>query len=130
MITLLKGALVALLVGLLYRPGLAQAADTELQLSWEAPTSRVDGSPLDPATELSGYELTCGDVVTAIPATVEGNGYPVAKADALPGYGNYDCSMVAIDTENRRSPPSDPVEVGWIAGPSAPTELIIFYGPD
>jgi len=130
MITLLKGALVALLVGLLYHPGLAQAADTEFQLSWEAPTSRMDGSPLDPATELSGYELTCGDVVTAIPATVEGNGYPVAKADALPGYGNYDCSMVAIDTENRRSPPSDPVEVEWIAGPSAPTELIIFYGPD
>ena len=127
--TMLLIGVAILLGGLLFCP-VAQAADVEMRLSWEPPTTRVDGSPLDPATELSGYELACGGVVTQIPATVSGVGYPVPKAEALPGYGNYDCSMVAIDTDGRRSDPSKPVEVGWIAPPSAPTELIIFYGPD
>jgi hypothetical protein len=101
-----------------------------MRLSWEPPTTRVDGTALDPATELSGYVLTCGDVSTEIPATVSGDGYPVPKAEALPGYGTHECTMIVVDTNGLRSKPSAPVEVGWTAPPSAPTELIIFYGPD
>jgi len=38
-------------------------------LTWTPPTTRVDGTPLDPAAELAPYELVCGEVTTTIPAT-------------------------------------------------------------
>lgn len=96
-------------------------------LSWEPPTSRMDGTPLDPATELSAYRLTCGETVTEIPAVGDGtNEYPLNKAEVLPGYGNHDCYLTAVDTEGRVSPPSNTVTVLYEkVGPSQPINLII-----
>lgn len=96
-------------------------------LSWEPPTSRQDGTPMDPVTELKGYQLHCGGVVTTLPATgVRSSSYRIVKHEALPGYGTTPCYLVAVDTEGRKSPKSNSVEVTWEAtAPAKPISLII-----
>ena len=100
-------------------------------LVWQPPTSRVDGTSLDPATELAPYELVCGQgdnaVTTNIPATGEAEQrYQVAKHEILPNYGKIPCYMVAVDLDGLKSEPSDTVTIPWAKGaPSAVTELII-----
>ena len=100
------------------------AAET---LSWEPPTSRNDGTPLDPVAELAPYELVCGDVVTQIPPTNDGpQEYEVTKHEILPAYGTTDCYMVAVDLDGLRSEPSNSVPISWEkASPARPTNLLI-----
>ena len=105
---------------------LFSASALSATLTWEPPTSRVDGTPLDPATEISEYRLTCGDTVTPIPATMTGQEYEVAKHEILPGYGTYDCFLTAVDTDGLVSMPSNAVILEWTKQPpSAPTNLLI-----
>jgi len=95
-------------------------------LSWEPPTSRVDGQPLDPATELSEYRFYCAEVTTSIPATSTNGEYEIDKAQSLPGYGTFDCYLTAVDTEDRESQPSNTVALIWEpTAPNAPTTLLI-----
>lgn len=96
-------------------------------LSWEPPTTRVDGTPLDPVTELAPYELVCGDVVTEIPATNEGpQEYEVTKHEILPDYGTTECYLIAVDTDGLRSEPSNAVSINWErTSPARPTNLLI-----
>lgn len=96
-------------------------------LSWEAPTTRVDGVALD-ISELSHYNLYCGDlgVVTKIPATTPTGEYEVPKMELFPDYGMYTCNMTAVDTEGLESMPSNSVDIFWDAvNPSSPTNLLI-----
>jgi hypothetical protein len=44
----------------------AIAGDTQAVLNWLAPTSFTDGSPLTPATHLSGYEILFGTSATTL----------------------------------------------------------------
>lgn len=115
---------------------MAQETTTGSTLTWTPPTSRVDGTPLDPATELSFYKLWCGDKETRIPATSEPNTtYEFSREEILPGYGSYECRMEAFDTSNPPlwSEPSNAVTISWEETPQpprAPTNLIyITDGP-
>lgn len=95
-------------------------------LTWEPPTTREDGTPLDPATEIAEYQLTCGDAVTIVAGTMPSEGYELAKHEVLPKYGTFDCTMVAVDTDGLRSEPSNSVVVEWVKQPPMPpTNLII-----
>ncbi len=96
-------------------------------LTWEPPTTREDGTPLDPATEIAEYQLTCGDTVTTIAPTMpEAGAYELAKHEALPDYGTFDCTIVAVDTDGLVSEPSNSVAVEWVKQPPMPpTNLII-----
>lgn len=95
-------------------------------LSWEPPTTRADGQPLDPATELSEYRLYCGSVMTSIPAATSNGQYEIERAVILPEYGAYDCYMTAVDTEGRESASSNTVAITWEAvAPDPPTTLLI-----
>lgn len=100
-------------------------------LVWQPPTTRVDGTPLDPVTELAPYELVCGQgdnaVTTEIPATGEAEQrYQVSKHEILPDYGDIPCYMVAVDLDGLKSAPSDTVVIPWAkSAPSAVTEILI-----
>lgn len=99
-------------------------ADT---LSWEPPTVREDGTPLDPVTELAEYLLICGEVVTSIePTVVEGEQYEFARHEVLPDYGSHQCVMTAVDQDGLESGPSNEVTIEWErVAPKAPTDMVI-----
>jgi hypothetical protein len=111
----------AILLFLFSFPALAET------LSWEPPTTREDGTPLDPATEIAEYRLTCGDTVTTIAPTMpESGAYELAKHEALPKYGTFKCTMVAVDADGLVSEPSNSVSVEWVKQPPMPpTNLLI-----
>lgn len=96
-------------------------------LSWEPPTTRVDGKALD-ISELSHYNLYCGDlgIVAEIPASTSTGEYEVPKLELFPDYGMYSCHMTAVDTEGLESMPSNTVDIFWDpVNPSSPTNLLI-----
>ena len=96
-------------------------------LSWEPPTTRVDGQPLDPATELDEYRLYCDGLdAVAIPSATSNGEYEITKDQLFPGYGEYDCGLTAVDTEGLESAMSNMVVIPWEkTAPSAPTNLLI-----
>lgn len=96
-------------------------------LSWEPPTTRADGQPLDPATELAEYRLYCADLaVVPIPAATAIGSYEVDKTEIFPGYGAYDCALTAVDLEGLESVRSNIVAIPWDpVEPNAPTNLLI-----
>lgn len=99
--------------------------DPTAVISWEPPTARVDGTALDPATEIAKYILTCGTVKTDIPPTADAGGVTMEKATILPGYGETECYMQTVDTEGQASEPSNSDTVSWMpAAPAAPTQFI------
>lgn len=105
------------------------AVEKPTTLSWEPPTSRQDGTLLDPATELSHYNLYC-DVFNGQPFRIPGEStagsYEVNKTQLFPGYGDYSCYLTAVDLESRESPPSNSVIIPWPpARPSAPTNVLL-----
>jgi len=106
---------------------LVSLAATATTLSWEPPTTRVDGQPLDPVTELAEYRLYCDGLnVVAIPAATSSGEYEVPKTDIFPGYGAYDCALTAVDTDGLESVMSNIVTIPWEkAAPNAPTNLLI-----
>lgn len=94
-------------------------------VSWEPPTTRQNGDALDPETELAEYRLYCGDVVTPLQVGPE-TSQELPKSQILPGYGEHQCSITAVDTEGRESPRSEPVTVGWdMSPPSAPRRFLV-----
>ena len=95
-------------------------------LSWEPPTTRQNGQALDPATELAEYRLYCGEIVTVLPSSASGQSYEVASSKILPGYGQHQCSITAVDTDGRESQKSKAVAVTWEQSPpSAPLRFLV-----
>ena len=96
-------------------------------LSWEPPTTRVDGQTLDPATELAEYRLYCeGLDAVAIPSATSNGEYEITKDQLFPGYGKYDCGLTAVDTEGLESTMSNMVVIPWEkTKPNVPTNLLI-----
>ena len=95
------------------------------KLTWDAPTTRVDGQPL-PMDEIANYNLCCGDVQTSIPKSTETGSYEVSRADILSGYGEHVCYMTTVDTDGLESTPSKRVTIAWEkVAPNAPTNLLI-----
>ena len=123
----------ALLAALLLAPQVL-AAQTATTITFDPPTDRVDGTPLDPATEIAEYALYChaqgtegppGEDVLTIPGLTDTGVYETTYDSFLPEKGRYDCAMTAIDTDGRESSQSDVVEVSWLDAPGTPTNVII-----
>lgn len=96
-------------------------------LTWNPPTERADGTPLDPMTEVAEYRLVCGEVTTSIEPTVaEGEHYELTKHQVLPGYGEHECHMTTVDNDGLESEPSDSVVIEWDkAPPREPTDVLV-----
>lgn len=84
------------------------------QLSWTAPSTRADGTPLS-LSDLAGYEIyyTTDDPAVSRTISVSGNtalNYTLSNLSA----GNYYVAMAAIDTAGLKSElsPVAPIKVG------------------
>ena len=110
-----------MLMALLAAPAMAET------LTWNPPTERADGTPLDPMTEIAEYRLVCGEVVTSIEPTVaRGDQYELTKHEVLPGYGEHECHMTAVDTDGLESEPGGTVVLRWEqVEPRAPTDVLV-----
>ena len=90
-------------------------------LSWDAPTTNEDGSPL---TDLAGYKLYCGPSVNNYLPIKDVGGvleYPVSNDLAD---GVHHCVVTAYDTSGNESNYSDEVVFPLDrVGPGAPTNL-------
>ena len=108
-------------------PGLALAHT--FTFTWTDPTSRTDGSALNPATELKSYRMQCSGpenaerIVDRAATSAVGTERRYEWADAVQIRGVYDCRMSAIDTGDRESDWSNTASVPKFAAPSAPTDL-------
>jgi hypothetical protein len=97
-------------------PGEAQYSRT-LTLKWEAPTKRLDGTPLA-EDELLRYDIEFnGEAYTAKPTA---NHYDVIVNDP----GLYCAKIKAVDTENLSSPWSEPA---CLAIRHAPAKIRIWF---
>ena len=129
--------ILSLLIGALALPAVAQEPGgslTEVSVSWEPPTARLDGLPIDPATEISHYTLKCATSESGpfedgyhIPGMTPDGTHAAALVDVFPGgYGDYWCVMTATDTGGQESGPSNVAAFSWQAPePGAPTQLLI-----
>jgi hypothetical protein len=90
-----------------------------LKLSWDAPTTRVNGSPLA-ADEIGGYDLECtgaggmwNENVQTLPADVKKDPFEIEKSKLVDGYGEFFCRVKVTDTDGLQSVASDPVTVQY-----------------
>jgi len=77
-----------------------------VQLLWSAPTSREDDTPLDPATEIGGYNIyygaSTGNYDTANPISIAGNTlYADLDFNTLPL--PFYAVLTTVDNEGRES---------------------------
>jgi hypothetical protein len=81
------------------------------QLSWQAPTTRADGTPLL-ASELAGYEIYYTTDTAGVGGTfkITGGAVTAYMASNLSA-GNYYFAMSAIDANGLKSPLSPMVTV-------------------
>lgn len=112
---------------------------TQLQISWTPPTERVDGTPLDPATEISKYDFQCAlegsedgyTIQIDIPGQTDDGAWEAQLSDIFPQYGSYDCRMAAVDMDGLYSDfvyvENGPVVYEPVK-PKAPTSLMILFG--
>lgn len=113
----------------------AQESDpVEVTVTWDPPTQRLDGLPMDPATEISHYTLLCATDEAGpfeggyqIPGLTPDGTHAAALTDVFPdGYGDYWCVLTATDTDGRESGPSNVATFRWApASPGSPTQLLI-----
>jgi hypothetical protein len=84
------------------------SATGSVTLSWEAPTSNTDGTPL---TNLSGYRIYYGFSPTDLSQTVEINGVGIQTyvLDDLPS-GTWYFAVMALDSSGDESELSNIVE--------------------
>lgn len=108
---------------------------TALEIQWDPPTERVDGSALDPATEIAAYNFMCGvdaggpfdQVDYRIPGTETDGVYEVAGDTVFPEYGDYQCVLTAEDQYGQESMHSEVVAVEYLPPePGQPTNVIVF----
>lgn len=103
-------------------------------LRWAPPTTREDGSALDPYTELQEYRLYCSTRVTYIPARTTNGVYPIDREVMLPGPGDHLCHMTAVDVDNSESMPSNSVVISSTEpppdkpAPAQPTQFALMTG--
>lgn len=123
-----------ILIALLALLPLTLLAQTSTTIEFDPPTTRVDGTALDPATEIDHYDLYCrnkdaeqfaGDGVLEIPGLTEQGQHETTYSEFLPEKGRYDCALTATDTDGRESDYSEIAEVSWLDAPGEPTNVII-----
>lgn len=120
--------LLALPFLLAWRPG----GEPEF-FAWTEPTSRVDGSPLAPAADISAYILRCAldgqSGVYNAPIAAGGTNRWEVPAGTF-GPGSWTCQLYARDQEARTSDGSGVVEFlvetyQFVVEPMAPTGLSV-----
>ena len=120
-----------LFVGLLVTLA-AQAAPATSELSWTAPTTRVDGTPLDPAdiAEYRVYYTINGEPQGVDPIVVSGtSASETVTLELTPRVEPYVISfaITTVDTDGLESAQSETVsktfQVDSTAAPSAPTNI-------
>jgi hypothetical protein len=120
-----------LLVGMLVTLAV-QAAPANSDLSWEAPTTRVDGTPLDPAdiAEYRVYYTINGEPQGVDPIVVSGtSASETVTLELTPRVEPYVISfaITTVDTDGLESAQSETVsktfQVDSTAAPSSPTNL-------
>ena len=120
-----------LLVGMLVTLAV-QAAPANSDLSWEAPTTRVDGTPLDPAdiAEYRVYYTINGEPQGIDPIVVNGtSASETVTLELTPRVEPYVISfaITTVDTDGLESVLSETVsktfDVESTAKPNAPTSL-------
>lgn len=70
--------------------GISQGSDRQVELTWNAPTERIDGTPL-PAGEVLGYDLECNNGESQ--SGITGNSVTISVAPSL-----LECSLVTLAT--------------------------------
>ena len=120
-----------LLVGLMITLAV-QAAPANSDLSWEAPTTRVDGTPLDPAeiAEYRVYYTINGEPQGVDPIVVSGtSASETVTLELTPRVEPYVISfaITAVDTAGLESAQSETVsktfQVDSTAAPNPPTNI-------
>lgn len=87
---------------------------------WTPPTQFTDNSPLNPATDLSGYELRCDN--DAITQDIPGGDTTTWTAPAgMFARGDHTCTMAAISSDGISSAQSDPKTFAVQFAPNAIT---------
>jgi hypothetical protein len=79
------------------------------RVSGVGPTTYVSGEPLDPTTELSGFNLYCdGNLVANITPDASGNfEYQFARGELSPG--QHSCTATALDLQLQESDHTNPL---------------------
>lgn len=90
--------------------------------SWTAPTSREDGSPLDPTT-LSYRLYVDGVALVDFPGSLNPDGTYFYQREFA--HGKYTAELTALDSEGRESKKSNSVPFEVVSAPSAPTNLTV-----
>lgn len=76
-------------------------------LSWDAPTTNTDGTPL---TDLAGYKVYCGQAAGVYDSPLDaGNVLSYRVSDSLAVDGTYFCAATAYDTSGNESTYSNEV---------------------
>lgn len=126
----LKRAWGALVIAFLWFVGLeAQNATTD-QLTWTAPTRRVDGTPLAPS-EIREYRLTVANSTTGTQspiATVAGNLTSTTVSRGTNPLGTRCYWIVVVDTQGLVSDPTGPACRTVLARPEPATNLTVTPG--
>lgn len=86
-------------------------------VSWTAPTTRLDGSPLA-ATEISGYRFYCNAANTTQYIDIPASSLQIVPADIINTCGPVDMQffMTTLDTNGLESPPSETFGLAAIGG--------------
>lgn len=122
----------AVVLGVWVSIQVANAAPVSADLSWTAPTERVDGTALDPSeiAEYRVYRAVDSDIdPSSAPATVSTGNAEVVTIDLMPRAEPYMLlfAVTAVDTAGNESDLSN-VEIKSVlvrstANPTAPTAL-------
>lgn len=129
LITLLAASLFAVPVW-----GVDKVVDHTLEISFETPTTRVNGDPLS-YQEIKEFLFSCEDdsnnvVTTTLETNDAGVGYyNLLTENVLPEKNReYSCTLVVVATDSLKSQPSNVIVVEWRedaivedATPQAPT---------
>jgi hypothetical protein len=90
--------------------------------TWNAPTARVDGTPLSPS-EISYRLYIDGVAIVDFPGSLNPDGSYSFKRDF--SHGRYVATITALDSEGRESAQSNEVPFEVISLPVAPSNLSV-----
>ena len=90
--------------------GISQGSDRQVELTWDAPTERIDGTPL-PASEIVGYDLECNNGESQ--SGITGTSITISVAPSL-----LECSLVTLATgDNGEVLRSEPATASLVVVP-------------
>lgn len=97
--------------------GVTAMAD-EITFSWEPPVERMNGVPFDPVTELERYDIQCAtdshSITEVVPGYSDVSEHSFSQAKVFSNnYGEYKCTVSAVDSDGLRSDPAGPLYVAW-----------------